>query len=98
MPDLVDGETVEMKGSGAKPYVLKNSGGVYSCTWRNQSTPIAARRAHGVRRSRRTSPAPGERDAHHVQGYFGLAGPGLRQENHKTDCGCRTPTAAFHAR
>jgi DNA ligase-1 len=39
MPDLKDGESAEMKGSGAKPYVLKNVGGVYSCTcpaWRNQ--------------------------------------------------------------
>jgi len=24
MPDLQDGETTEMKGSGVKPYVLKN--------------------------------------------------------------------------
>ena len=41
MPDLEDGESVEMKGSGARPYVLKNSGGVYSCScpaWRNQLT------------------------------------------------------------
>lgn len=43
MPDLKDGETAEMKGSGAKPYVLKNVGGVYSCScpsWRNQSTGV----------------------------------------------------------
>ena len=26
MPDLADGESIEMKGSGAKPYVLKNVG------------------------------------------------------------------------
>jgi DNA ligase 1 len=32
MADLKDGESVEMKGSGAKPYVLKNVGGVYSCS------------------------------------------------------------------
>jgi DNA ligase-1 len=40
MPDLADGESIEMKGSGSKPYILKNVGGVYSCTcpaWRNQS-------------------------------------------------------------
>ncbi len=30
MPDLKDGESIEMQGSGAKPYVLKNVGGVYS--------------------------------------------------------------------
>ena len=42
MPDLADGESTTMKGSGATPYTLKNSGGVYSCTcpaWRNQSLP-----------------------------------------------------------
>src|SRR5687768_13141617 len=55
MPDLADGETAEMKGSGAKPYVLKNSGGVYSCTcpaWRNQSTPIERRTCKHLRKLR----------------------------------------------
>src|SRR4051812_35450220 len=41
MADIAVGETVEMKGSGAKPYRIKNCGeGGYSCTcpaWRNQS-------------------------------------------------------------
>lgn len=32
MPDLADGESAEMKGSGARPYVFENVGGVYSCT------------------------------------------------------------------
>ena len=39
--DLADGESTEVWGSGAKPYVIKNTGGVYACTcpaWRNQST------------------------------------------------------------
>ena len=31
MPDLLDGETTRMQGSGREPYVLKNIGGVYSC-------------------------------------------------------------------
>jgi DNA ligase-1 len=55
MPDLQDGETVEMKGSGAKPYLLKNSGGVYSCTcpaWRNQSTAIERRTCKHLRKLR----------------------------------------------
>jgi DNA ligase-1 len=46
MPDLADGESIEMQGSGSKPYVLKNVGGVYSCTcpaWRNQSLAIEKR-------------------------------------------------------
>ena len=46
MQDLKDGESTEMQGSGAKPYVLKNTGGVYSCScpaWRNQSLPIERR-------------------------------------------------------
>ncbi len=43
MPDLADGESFEMQGSGSKPYVIKNVGGVYSCTcpaWRNQSSGV----------------------------------------------------------
>ena len=41
MADLADGASTEVRGSGAKPYVLKNVGGVYSCScpaWRNQSS------------------------------------------------------------
>jgi DNA ligase 1 len=55
MSDLADGETTEMKGSGAKPYVLKNTGGVYSCTcpaWRNQSIPIERRTCKHLRKLR----------------------------------------------
>src|SRR5947199_4771351 len=55
MPDLKDGESVEMQGSSAKPYVLKNIGGVYSCTcpaWRNQSVPIERRTCKHLRKLR----------------------------------------------
>src|SRR4051794_10682962 len=55
MPDLADGESIEMKGSGAKPYVLKNTGGVYSCTcpaWRNQSAGIERRTCKHLRKLR----------------------------------------------
>jgi DNA ligase-1 len=55
MPDLADGETFEMQGSGSKPYVLKNVGGVYSCScpaWRNQSTPIERRTCKHLRKLR----------------------------------------------
>jgi len=55
MPDLADGETFEMQGSGSKPYVLKNTGGVYSCTcpaWRNQSTAIERRTCKHLRKLR----------------------------------------------
>ena len=55
MPDLQDGESVEMKGSAAKPYVLKNVGGVYSCTcpaWRNQSIGIERRTCKHLRKLR----------------------------------------------
>jgi DNA ligase 1 len=55
MPDLKDGETTEMQGSGAKPYVLKNTGGVYSCScpaWRNQSIAIEKRTCKHLRRLR----------------------------------------------
>ena len=55
MADLADGESVEMKGSGAKPYVLKNVGGVYSCScpaWRNQSIAIERRSCKHLRKLR----------------------------------------------
>ena len=55
MSDLQDGETTEMKGSGAKPYVLKNVGGVCSCScpaWRNQSVPIERRTCKHLRKLR----------------------------------------------
>jgi DNA ligase-1 len=53
MPELLDGQSVEMQGSGAKPYILKNTGGVYSCTcpaWRNQSAKIDRRSCKHLRR------------------------------------------------
>src|SRR5229473_6420324 len=55
MPDLQDGETTEMQGSASKPYVLKNTGGVYSCScpaWRNQSIAIEKRSCKHLRKLR----------------------------------------------
>jgi DNA ligase-1 len=55
MPDLRDGESVEMKGSGSRPYVLKNVGGLYSCScpaWRNQSLGIERRTCKHLRKLR----------------------------------------------
>src|SRR5512137_877373 len=55
MADLPDGESIAMQGSGAKPYILKNLGGVYSCTcpaWRNQSAPIERRTCKHLRKLR----------------------------------------------
>jgi DNA ligase-1 len=55
MPDLADGESFLMKGSGSKPYELKNVGGVYSCTcpaWRNQSLGIERRSCKHLRKLR----------------------------------------------
>lgn len=55
MPVLQDGETIEVQGSGSKPYVLKNVGGVYSCTcpaWRNQSVAIERRTCKHLRKLR----------------------------------------------
>jgi hypothetical protein len=50
MPDLQDGQSVEIQGSARLPYILKNIGGVYSCScpaWRNQSLPIERPRFGG---------------------------------------------------
>src|SRR5262245_28858614 len=55
MPDLANGKSIEMQGSGSKPYILKNVGGVYSCTcpaWRNQSVPIERRTCKHLRKLR----------------------------------------------
>ena len=55
MPDLADGETIEIKVSGAAPYVLKNVGGVFSCTcpaWRNQGGGADRRTCKHLKRLR----------------------------------------------
>lgn len=55
MPDIADGESVEIQGSAAKPYLLTNTGGVYSCTcpaWRNQSMGIERRTCKHLRKHR----------------------------------------------
>ncbi len=55
MPDLLDGQTAEVWGSGSRPYQLKNVGGVYSCScpaWRNQSLPIDQRTCKHIRQYR----------------------------------------------
>jgi DNA ligase-1 len=52
MPDLEDGQSIEVKGSAKAPYVIKNVGGVYSCTcpaWRNQSVGIERRTCKHIR-------------------------------------------------
>ena len=52
MPDLKDGESAEVQGSARTPYILKNVGGVYSCScpaWRNQSLPIERRTCKHLR-------------------------------------------------
>src|SRR5689334_5812063 len=51
MPDLADGDSAEVQGSSAA-YVLKNTGGVYSCScpaWRNQHAPIEKRTCKHLR-------------------------------------------------
>jgi DNA ligase-1 len=52
MPDLKDGESAAVQGSARTPYILKNVGGVYSCTcpaWRNQSVSIERRTCKHLR-------------------------------------------------
>jgi DNA ligase 1 len=69
MADLADGESTQMQGSGASPYVLRNTGGVYSCScpaWRNQGIAIERRtckhlkklRGEAAELARVGSPAP----------------------------------------
>ncbi len=52
MPEIDDGETVEIQGSAKDPYILRNVGGVHSCScpaWRNQSTAIERRTCKHLR-------------------------------------------------
>ncbi len=55
MHNLNDGASIEVQGSSARPYVIKNVGGVYSCScaaWRNQSLPIERRTCKHIRKLR----------------------------------------------
>ncbi|HEV8061268.1 MAG TPA: DNA ligase [Gemmataceae bacterium] len=52
MRDLNDGESIEIQGSANRPYALKNTAGVYSCScpaWRNQSIGIERRTCKHIR-------------------------------------------------
>jgi DNA ligase-1 len=52
MPDIADGQSVEVQGSGSSVYTLKNVGGVYSCTcpaWLHQSLGIEQRTCKHIR-------------------------------------------------
>ena len=52
MPDLEDGQSAQVQGSGSSVYTLKNVGGVYSCTcpaWMHQSLPIERRTCKHIR-------------------------------------------------
>jgi DNA ligase 1 len=55
MADIADGDSVEVQGSGSKPYVLRNVGGVFSCTcpaWRNQGAAIEKRTCKHLKKVR----------------------------------------------
>lgn len=55
MPDLQDGESRQVQGSSGRSYVIKNVGGVYSCScpaWRNQSVGIERRTCKHLRQFR----------------------------------------------
>ena len=52
MPDLEDGETSRVPGSGSNQYTLKNVGGAYSCScpaWANQSVSSERRTCKHIR-------------------------------------------------
>lgn len=55
MPDLRDGESLDVPGTGGAVYTLRNLGGVYSCTcmaWRTQSAGVDRRSCKHLRRLR----------------------------------------------
>ena len=64
MPDLQDGESVEIKGSACLPYTLKNVGGIYSCrssAWLSTADPRTNHLAQRYRPPFRRSFLPGRR-------------------------------------
>jgi hypothetical protein len=55
MPDLRDGESMNVPGSDGAVYTIKNVGGVYACNcmaWRTQSAPVDRRTCKHLRRLR----------------------------------------------
>ena len=81
MPDLKDGESVEVQGSARTPYILKNVGGVYSCScpaWRNQSVAIERRTCKHLRAYR------GEQAEQDRLGSLAPAVPKAAKENGDT--------------
>ncbi len=55
MPDLDDGESAQVQGSGSALYTLKNTAGVFSCTcpaWMHQSIAIERRTCKHLRKHR----------------------------------------------
>jgi len=55
MPDLRDGESLDVPGSGGAVYTIKNVGGVYACScmaWRTQSAAADRRTCKHLRRLR----------------------------------------------
>ena len=52
MPEIDDGQTLEVRGSSGSTYTMRNVGGVYSCScpaWRNQSHPAHQRTCKHLR-------------------------------------------------
>jgi DNA ligase-1 len=61
MKHLNEGETLEVQGSGKLPYIIKNSGGVISCScpaWRNQSLAIDVRTCKHIKANVSNGAAP----------------------------------------
>ncbi|HEX4606841.1 MAG TPA: hypothetical protein VH092_01425 [Urbifossiella sp.] len=55
MPDLRDGESIDVPGSAGAVYTIKNVGGVYACNcmaWRTQAAPVDRRTCKHLRRLR----------------------------------------------
>lgn len=91
MGDLADGDSLEVKGSAAKPYLLKNSGGVYSCTcpaWMHQSVAIERRTCKHLRNLR------GDEAEQARVGDAALAGKPVRPRPAPRGDGTEEPAAA----
>lgn len=71
MKHLNEGESISVQGSGKNPYIVKNSGGVISCTcpaWRNQSLSIDQRTCKHIKANVSNGAAPSVQSGSVVNG------------------------------
>lgn len=96
LADLADGESTTMQGSGRDPYVLKNVGGVYSCScpaWRNAGGALDTRTCKHLKKLRGDAA-----EAFRIGAGAGATrAPATRTGGSATESGVAPPVLLAHA-